>query len=1097
MASSAYQRSSQAVWCCACFAETWQEHCLLPADGHQVGVLRLFRYALDDLRLFQAIAEAGMLGRIVVSDQLAEAHVVVATRITRTGHDAPLKAVRRTAAKAGLPYVELEKVSGLRIMQALAPLMGIPVPCHLLRRKQPLMPVLSKAWPARPELASEEEEAQGKEDQLQPAAVLSVKRQANRCARANDVAQLHIASRPVRSAVTTPLLKAGLLLEPDVDDLDVQDDRQWMRPSNPKDVLGARRQLPAASEPGPSTPPPAKRSKRTGAEPAAESTKGKGKAQGKAAKAKPAPQPGRWLDRDCNAALNMQRIGESRWRPLELCFWPDQGALPAKGKQYPGLGYKRLRDKPPKAQQQQQQPAEAHEREAVITVKIVMHGRCMQWAGASILLHAAKMSSTIVPELLAKKQKRDAQWQAEKAAAALEGRKKAKLARKDIFKRAESYVREYRQEASPQSQLHGRSIRCINAQEADLIRLKREAKAKNGFYVPAEHKLMFVIRIKGLNKVHPKTKKILQLLRLRQINNAIFLRINKATLGLLKRVEPYIAFGYPNLKSVRELIYKRGFGKIAGNRVPLTDNKLIEENLGKYGIICMEDLVHEIYKVGPHFKEASNFLWPFQLSSAAPVKSRPSTDAGATRKRKLKEEGITPRVAAVMQMLLKPDKVKAVTEREVSAKRLEYYACLNASPYSPDTASSLGAPQLSTTPAPALRRHKPTNVASHNLVRPAWSQERHQPVRGLMWCPVVAPRKPPQAPRSSQAATQPAASEPGPSTPPPAKRSKRTEAEPAAEPTKGKGKGKGKAAEAKPAPQPGMWLDRDCNAALNMQAAHVPCLHTGDSDLACGAVPGLTASTNASSFPRMMRLHGAQEKVLERYFKKLEEEAASVSQQQWGARKQLVVFSGNAGIGTRGGWGAKAVLQACRNVVERPNSGKPTDRVPSKVVTVDEFSTSRVSSIMNSPQPCEKELDSSKPTRPEDWKHKPAENPPAPAQALLAQEPPGQEPPPHAQDQSPLAAPGPVQRPQAPPWGRWLDRDTNPCLNFQRMGESMQRPLELCSWKDREALTPLARSTGRATSGSMTTCPRSGRDCTRLQSTGGVLMAGPATMHRP
>ncbi|KAJ9508897.1 hypothetical protein QJQ45_028224 [Haematococcus lacustris] len=62
---------------------------------------------------------------------------------------------------------------------------------------------------------------------------------------------------------------------------------------------------------------------------------------------------------DCNAALNMQRIGESRWRPLELCYWPDQGALPAKGKEYSGLGYKRLRDKPPKAQEQQQQPAEA------------------------------------------------------------------------------------------------------------------------------------------------------------------------------------------------------------------------------------------------------------------------------------------------------------------------------------------------------------------------------------------------------------------------------------------------------------------------------------------------------------------------------------------------------------------------------------------------------------------------------------------------------------------------------------------------------------------------------------------------------------------
>ncbi|KAJ9526204.1 hypothetical protein QJQ45_009675 [Haematococcus lacustris] len=119
-----------------------------------------------------------------------------------------------------------------------------------------------------------------------------------------------------------------------------------------------------ASEAGPSTPPPAKRSKRTEAEQAAEPTqptRGKGKAKGKAAEAQPAPQPGRWLDRDCNAALNMQRIGESRWRPLELCYWPEQGKLPAKGKEYIGLGYKRLQDKPPKAQeqQQQQQPAVA------------------------------------------------------------------------------------------------------------------------------------------------------------------------------------------------------------------------------------------------------------------------------------------------------------------------------------------------------------------------------------------------------------------------------------------------------------------------------------------------------------------------------------------------------------------------------------------------------------------------------------------------------------------------------------------------------------------------------------------------------------------
>ncbi|KAJ9523404.1 hypothetical protein QJQ45_005309 [Haematococcus lacustris] len=53
---------------------------------------------------------------------------------------------------------------------------------------------------------------------------------------------------------------------------------------------------------------------------------------------------------DCNAALNMQRIEESKWRPLELCWWPDLTALTAKGKEYSGLGYKRLQDRPAESQ---------------------------------------------------------------------------------------------------------------------------------------------------------------------------------------------------------------------------------------------------------------------------------------------------------------------------------------------------------------------------------------------------------------------------------------------------------------------------------------------------------------------------------------------------------------------------------------------------------------------------------------------------------------------------------------------------------------------------------------------------------------------------
>ena len=67
-------------------------------------------------------------------------------------------------------------------------------------------------------------------------------------------------------------------------------------------------------------------------------------------------------------------------------------------------------------------------------------------------------------------------------------------------------------------------------------------------------------------------------------------------------------FIYPNLKTVRELIYKRGYGKVNKQRIPLTDNAVIEKVLGDKGIICIEDLIHEIYTLrSAHFRSAPTF----------------------------------------------------------------------------------------------------------------------------------------------------------------------------------------------------------------------------------------------------------------------------------------------------------------------------------------------------------------------------------------------------------------------------------------------------------------------------------------------------------
>lgn len=169
--------------------------------------------------------------------------------------------------------------------------------------------------------------------------------------------------------------------------------------------------------------------------------------------------------------------------------------------------------------------------------------------------------------------------------------------RRVIFKRAEQYVKEYR------------------TKEREEVRLRRVAKSKGEFHVAAQPKVVFVIRLRGINNIAPKPRKILQLLRLLQINNGVFVKLTKATAQMLQLVEPYVTYGEANLKSVRELIYKRGYAKVNKQRIPITDNGVVEAALGKFGIISVEDLVHEIYTAGPNFKAANQFLWTFKLSN--------------------------------------------------------------------------------------------------------------------------------------------------------------------------------------------------------------------------------------------------------------------------------------------------------------------------------------------------------------------------------------------------------------------------------------------------------------------------------------------------
>jgi len=174
--------------------------------------------------------------------------------------------------------------------------------------------------------------------------------------------------------------------------------------------------------------------------------------------------------------------------------------------------------------------------------------------------------------------------------------KHRRLLRLKAYTRARKYEKEYHDD------------------ERDLINKRRLARNGGSFFVEPEPKIAIVVRIRGIMGVSPKVKKILRLLRLRQLHNATFVKLSPPMSKMLKLVEPYIAYGYPNLKTVRNLVYKRGFASVRGQRKRIVDNEIISKGLKHFNVICIEDVIHELFTCGPKFKYVNKFLWPFKLN---------------------------------------------------------------------------------------------------------------------------------------------------------------------------------------------------------------------------------------------------------------------------------------------------------------------------------------------------------------------------------------------------------------------------------------------------------------------------------------------------
>uniref|UniRef100_A0A8C7Q2Z5 Ribosomal protein L7-like 1 n=1 Tax=Oncorhynchus mykiss TaxID=8022 RepID=A0A8C7Q2Z5_ONCMY len=137
----------------------------------------------------------------------------------------------------------------------------------------------------------------------------------------------------------------------------------------------------------------------------------------------------------------------------------------------------------------------------------------------------------------------------------------------------------------------------------DETRIRRSAHKPAPAMPSANNTLAFAVRIREIElKRFPGVQKGVQMLRLRKIFSGAFVKMNKTSMAMLKMVETYM--------SVCERILKRG--QASERSLSQTTH-----SLSKYGIICLEDLIHEIYSVGMNFRVVTiRHTPPFKLSVA-------------------------------------------------------------------------------------------------------------------------------------------------------------------------------------------------------------------------------------------------------------------------------------------------------------------------------------------------------------------------------------------------------------------------------------------------------------------------------------------------
>merc|ERR1712224_28652 len=127
-------------------------------------------------------------------------------------------------------------------------------------------------------------------------------------------------------------------------------------------------------------------------------------------------------------------------------------------------------------------------------------------------------------------------------------------------------------------------------------------------------KMVFVIRIRD-GKTCPKLiKDSLSSLGLKKFLDACFLRLNEPNETLLLICETWLIFGYPTNQMIQQLLSRRGC--IGPERIPIKNNKIVENFFGSLGLICISDILDVLERCTDHFDNVVKTLGVLMLGKS-------------------------------------------------------------------------------------------------------------------------------------------------------------------------------------------------------------------------------------------------------------------------------------------------------------------------------------------------------------------------------------------------------------------------------------------------------------------------------------------------